>query len=44
MYKEKKIVKEHALKMIDFEKKKIIPLKNVQQESYEKIKTCYICN
>ena len=31
------------MKIIDFKKKKMIPLTNEQQESYEKAKICYIC-
>ena len=34
---------EHTLKIINFEKKKMIPLTNEQKESYEKAKTYYIC-
>ena len=34
---------EHLLKVTNFEKKKIIPLKNEQQKLYEHIKICYIC-
>ena len=33
---------EHAMKIINFEKKKMIPLLNEQQESYEKTKICNI--
>ena len=35
--------KEHATKIINFEKKKMIPLTKEQQESYEETKTCRIC-
>ena len=31
------------MKIIDFKKKKMIPLTNEQQESYEKAKICQIC-
>ena len=31
------------MKIINFEKKEMIPLTNEQQESYEKAKICYIC-
>ena len=31
------------MKVINFEKKKMIPLTNKQQESYEKTKMCNIC-
>ena len=33
----------HAMKISNFEKKKMIPLLEEQQESYEKIKIGYIC-
>ena len=33
-------LREHAMKIINFEKKKIIPLTKEQQESYEKTKIC----
>ena len=33
---------EHAMKIINFEKKKMIPLSKEQQESYEKTKICNI--
>ena len=35
--------REHAIKRINFEKKKIIPLTNEQKESHEKAKICYTC-
>ena len=35
---------EHAMKIINFEKKKMIPLSNEQQESFEKTKICNIWN
>ena len=38
-----RIFKEHATKIINFDKKKMIPLTNKQQESYEKTKIRYIC-
>ena len=31
------------MEIINFKKKKIIPLTNEQQESYEKAKICHIC-
>ena len=39
-------LREHAIKIISFKKKKIINklLTNEQQESYENAKICYICN
>ena len=37
-------LREHALNIINFEKKKIIPLTNEQLELNEKIKIYYICN
>ena len=39
----KNFVNLYAVKIIDFEKKKMIPLINEQQESYEKEKICNIC-
>ena len=36
-------LREHAMKIINFEKKKMILLTNQQHESYEKTKFCYIC-
>ena len=33
-------LREHAKKIINFEKKKMIPLTNERQESYEKAKIC----
>ena len=36
-------LKENAIKIINFEQKKITPLTIEQQESYEKAKICYIC-
>ena len=35
--------REHAMKMINFKKKKMKLLKKEQQESYENAKICYIC-
>ena len=50
MYTEEKIVwkfceslREHAMKIINFKKKKMKLLKNEQQESYVNSKICYIC-
>ena len=37
-------LREHALNIINFEKKKIIPLTNELLELNEKIKIYYICN
>ena len=37
-------LREHALNIINFEKKNIIPLTNEQLELHEKIKICYISN
>ena len=36
-------LREHAMKTIDFKKKKIKLLTKEQQESYENAKICYIC-
>ena len=38
-----KSLKQHRMKIINFEMKKMIPLTNKKQESYEKTKICYIC-
>ena len=35
--------REHAVKMINFEKKKIVLLTKEQREPYEKATICYIC-
>ena len=37
-----KDLREHAMKIIDYEKK-MIPLTNGENKSYEKQKVCYIC-
>ena len=34
---------DQAMKIIDYEKKEIIPLTDEEKESYEKQKVCYIC-
>ena len=36
-------LREHAMEMISFKKKKLKLLPKKQQESYEKAKICYIC-
>ena len=36
-------IREHAMKIINFEKKKMIALKEEQQESYEKARAYWIC-
>ena len=36
-------LREHAMKIIDFKKKKMKLLTKEQQESYENAKICYIC-
>ena len=36
-------LREHAMKIINFEKKKMKLLTKLQQESYENAKICYIC-
>ena len=38
-----KDLKNQALKIIIYEKKKVIPLTNDENKSYEKQKVCYIC-
>ena len=37
------VLREHAMKIINYEKNKIIPLTKELQESQEKTKICYIC-
>ena len=36
-------LREHAMKIINFEKKNVIPLTNNQQKLDEKTRICYIC-
>ena len=36
-------LREHAMKIITFKKKKMKSLKKEQQKSYENAKICYIC-
>ena len=36
-------LRENAMEMINFEKRKMIPLTNELKESYEKAEICYIC-
>ena len=36
-------LKSQAMKIINYEKKEIIPLTDKEQESYENQKVCYIC-
>ena len=38
-----KDLKDQTMKIIDYEKKEIIPLPNEEKESYKKQKVCYIC-
>ena len=38
-----KDLKEHATKIINYEKKEMIPLTDKENKSYEKQKVCYIC-
>ena len=38
-----KDLKEHATKIINYEKKKMTPLNNKENKPYEKQKVCYIC-
>ena len=38
-----KNLKEHATKIINYEKKEMIPLTNEENKSYEKQNVCYIC-
>ena len=37
-------LREHAMKIINFKKKKLKLLKKEQQESYQNTKICYVCN
>ena len=36
-------LREHATKIINYEKKKIIPLTRKEEINYNKQKVCYIC-
>ena len=36
-------LKEQARKIINYEKKKIIPLTNKEKETHENMQVCYIC-
>ena len=36
-------LREHAMKIIDYEKKEIMPLTDKENKFYEKQKVCYIC-
>ena len=36
-------LREHAKKIIDFEKKKMLPLTKEELKSYQDTKVCYIC-
>ena len=36
-------VREHAMTIINFKKKKMKPLTNKEQKSYQNAKSCYIC-
>ena len=38
-----KDLRDQAMKIINYEKKEIIPLTKEEKESYEKQKLCYIC-
>ena len=38
-----KDLRNQAMKIINYEKKKMIPLTDEETESYEKQKVCYIC-
>ena len=38
-----KYLKNQATKIINYEKKEMIPLTNDEKKSYEKQKVCYIC-
>ena len=38
-----KDLREHAMKIIDYEKKEMMPLTDKENVSYEKQKVCYLC-
>ena len=38
-----KDIKEHAIKIIHFEKLKMLPLTNKENKSHSKHRVCYIC-
>ena len=38
-----KDLREHATKIINYEKKKMIPLTKKEEENHNKQKVCYIC-
>ena len=38
-----KDLREHAMKIINYEKKEMIPLTDEENKSYKKQKVCYIC-
>ena len=38
-----KDLREHAMKIINYENKEKIPITDKENESYEKQKVCYIC-
>ena len=38
-----KDLRDHAMRIIDCEEKKMIPLTNKENKSYEKQNVCYIC-
>ena len=38
-----KDLRDQVMKIINYEKKEMIPLTNEEKESYEKQKNCYIC-
>ena len=38
-----KDVRDHAMKIINYEEKEMIPLTDKENKSYEKQKVCYIC-
>ena len=38
-----KDLREHAIKIINYDEKEMIPLTDEENKSYEKHKVCYIC-
>ena len=37
-------LREHATKIINYEKKEMIPLRKKEEKKYNKQKVCHICN
>ena len=43
LWKSCKDLRDQVMKIINYEKKEMIPLTNEEKEPYEKQKVCYIC-